>query len=77
MSKDEDVTRFTLRVPDEIYKKLEERSRANRRSVHAEVLTLVERFLDSQELIVFEDSPKFHPKPARRADEEKGENPRA
>jgi plasmid stability protein len=44
-----DTTNMTLRVPDTIIDRLRAAARAHHHSVHAEILTLVERGLDEQE----------------------------
>jgi hypothetical protein len=46
---EDDITRFTLRLPNKMREVILEKAKANRRSLHAEILVLLQEGLDAQE----------------------------
>ena len=44
--------RFTLRLPTELHVKLKERCEKTRRKLNSEIVILIERFVDSEEISV-------------------------
>ena len=52
VSTEDKVKVFPLRIPKALYKQVDERSKKNRRSVNSEILILLERFVDSEEILV-------------------------
>lgn len=46
----DDEVKITVRLPPELHAKLIERARTTRRSLNSEVITLLERFVDSREI---------------------------
>ncbi len=52
VSTEDKVKVFSLRIPKELYKQVDKKSKKNRRSVNSEILILLERFVDSEEILV-------------------------
>ena len=52
MSNNEKMKEYPLRIPKDLYKKVDERGKKNKRSVNSEIIVLLERFIDSEEVSV-------------------------
>ena len=52
VSTEDKVKVFSLRIPEDLYKQVDKKSKKNRRSVNSEILILLERFVDSEEILV-------------------------
>lgn len=47
----EDEARVTVRFPADLYQELKDRAKENRRSLNNEILVLLERFIQSKEVV--------------------------
>lgn len=47
--------RLTLRIPENLHQEIEQRCKKTRRSLNEEIITLLERFVDSEEISVPSD----------------------
>ena len=52
MTDNERMKNFPLRIPKALYKQVDERSKKNKRSVNSEIIILLERFIDSEEVSI-------------------------
>lgn len=55
----EDEKVFSLRIPESLKKLLEERAAKNRRSLNQEIVTILERFAKTKEVIVVEKETRI------------------
>ncbi len=46
---EENITRFTMRLPGNLYADVMDEAKANRRSLHAEILVLLQEALEQRE----------------------------
>ena len=52
MTDNKEMKDFPLRIPKALYKQVDERSKKNKRSVNSEIIILLERFIDSEEISI-------------------------